>query len=259
MSAEASGDYSHAEGYKTKADGYSSHAEGYWTCANGDYSHAEGQHTEANGDYSHAEGWHTEANGYSSHAEGYYTEANGNYSHVQGKYNIIDSSNKYAHIVGNGTSSSKCSNAHTLDWDGNAWFAGNVYVGETNTRLARIDEIPSLDNYYTKDEVTNYHEELEAYTDHQVAALVNSAPETLDTIGELAAAFKENQDMIATLNAAIVNKAENNEVQNLSELVGIIANNVEALQAQLQTFKTETWNFTLEDGTVVTKKVVIKD
>lgn len=132
-------------------------------------------------------------------------------------------------------------------------------IDENALYLVPDNEIPSLDNYYTKDEVTNYHKELEAYTDHQVAALVNSAPETLDTIGELAAAFEENQDMIATLNAAIVNKAENNEVQNLSELVGIIANNVEALQAQLQTFKTETWNFTLEDGTVVTKKVVIKD
>lgn len=31
----------------------------------------------------------------------------------------------YAHIVGNGTVS-KPSNAHTLDWDGNAWFAGYV-------------------------------------------------------------------------------------------------------------------------------------
>ena len=23
------------------------------------------------------------------------------------------------------------SNAHTLDWDGNAWFAGDVYIGGT--------------------------------------------------------------------------------------------------------------------------------
>ena len=33
---------------------------------------------------------------------------------------------KYAHIVGNGESNSARSNAHTLDWDGNAWFAGTV-------------------------------------------------------------------------------------------------------------------------------------
>ena len=37
----------------------------------------------------------------------------------------------YAHIIGNGTSS-KRSNAHTLDWDGNAWYQGDVYVGSTS-------------------------------------------------------------------------------------------------------------------------------
>ena len=35
----------------------------------------------------------------------------------------------YAHIVGNGESDTTRSNAYTLDWDGNAWYAGDVYVG----------------------------------------------------------------------------------------------------------------------------------
>lgn len=34
-------------------------------------------------------------------------------------------------VVGNGADNN-CSNAHTLDWDGNAWFAGDVYVGSTS-------------------------------------------------------------------------------------------------------------------------------
>lgn len=34
--------------------------------------------------------------------------------------------NKYVHIVGNGTNAKTRSNAHTLDWDGNAWYAGTV-------------------------------------------------------------------------------------------------------------------------------------
>jgi hypothetical protein len=38
----------------------------------------------------------------------------------------------YAHIVGNGTSEDARSNAHTLDWEGNAWFQGDVYVGSTS-------------------------------------------------------------------------------------------------------------------------------
>lgn len=35
---------------------------------------------------------------------------------------------KYVHVVGNGVGSAR-SNAYTLDWDGNGWFAGNVFVG----------------------------------------------------------------------------------------------------------------------------------
>lgn len=39
-----------------------------------------------------------------------------------------DAQGKYVHVVGNGVSSAR-SNAHTLDWDGNGWFAGDVFVG----------------------------------------------------------------------------------------------------------------------------------
>ena len=134
------GDYSHAEGYNTTASGKYSHAEGYMTTASGKYSHAEGYNTTASGERSHAEGdgatasgWFSHAEGNNatssggiSHAEGYRTIASGNYSHVQGKYNIDDSDGKYASIVGNGTSDTARSNAHTLDWEGNAWYAGTV-------------------------------------------------------------------------------------------------------------------------------------
>lgn len=33
---------------------------------------------------------------------------------------------EFVHVVGNGTSNANRSNAHTLDWDGNAWYAGSV-------------------------------------------------------------------------------------------------------------------------------------
>ena len=42
------------------------------------------------------------------------------------------------------------SNAHTLDWDGNAWFAGDVLVGgagqSEGERLAKLSEIPNDDH-----------------------------------------------------------------------------------------------------------------
>lgn len=137
--SQASGDYSHAEGAYSHAQGESSHAEGNISHAQGDYSHAEGYSTHAEGEcshaegvfshaegnYSHAEGYHVIAEGNSSHAEGHYTIARGDDQHVQGRYNIEDAEGKYAHIVGNGTGIT-LSNAHTLDWDGNAWYAGTV-------------------------------------------------------------------------------------------------------------------------------------
>ena len=122
----ASGEYSHAEGKETTASGSTSHAEGQSAVASGHYSHAEGYYTTASGSTSHAEGYYTTASGHYSHAEGYYTKASSLNQHVQGKYNIEDTTNTYAHIVGNGASITARSNAHTLDWSGNAWYAGSV-------------------------------------------------------------------------------------------------------------------------------------
>ena len=97
------------------------------------------------GQYSHAEGGYTIAGGDYSHAEGYYTIGTGKYSHTEGKYNAIDKYNNYAHIVGNGISETARSNAHTLDWDGNAWFAGNVTVGGTyNSETGVVDGAKEL-------------------------------------------------------------------------------------------------------------------
>ena len=123
---KAFGGHSHAEGNNTKTPGFDSHAEGCGTTASGYTSHAEGFSTKAEGYYSHAEGSETNASGECSHAEGDSTIAKGQNQHVEGKFNVEDTANAYAHIVGNGSSNSARSNAHTLDWSGNAWFAGQV-------------------------------------------------------------------------------------------------------------------------------------
>lgn len=120
------GKNSYAVGIDVWAEGDYSHAEGYGSFASGEGSHAEGSVATAQGNYSHAEGIDTTAAGVCSHAEGYETRAYSNYQHVQGKFNVVDYVSKYAHIVGNGTAGDTRSNAHTLDWDGNAWFAGTV-------------------------------------------------------------------------------------------------------------------------------------
>lgn len=132
----STGTYSVALGDGVTATGLSSFAEGRTTTAKGNYSHAEGSGTVAEGQYSHAEGYLTYALGTCSHAEGRSTSANSSNQHVEGKYNIEDSYGKYAHILGNGKSATAKSNAHTIDWDGNAWFSGDVTIGADKKTLA---------------------------------------------------------------------------------------------------------------------------
>ena len=103
---------SSAVGMEVQASGMGSHAEGYGARAIGNFSHAEGSFTEALEE--------------DAHAEGSNTIASSMYQHVQGKNNIEDKEGKYAHIVGNGEDLNNRANAHTLDWQGNGWFAGKL-------------------------------------------------------------------------------------------------------------------------------------
>ena len=139
----ASGANSHAEGLRAHATGMVAHAEGAGTTASGRDSHAEGTSTTASGDNSHAEGNTTTASGVNSHSEGLDTQAGSPCSHaegigtiipqdgragahVQGSYNLTENMGGYLHVVGNGTSDTTRSNAHTLDNQGNAWYAGTM-------------------------------------------------------------------------------------------------------------------------------------
>ena len=51
-----------------------------------------------------------------------------------------------------------------------------------------------------------------SYVDEKITGLINSAPETLDTLGELATAFNENKDVVDALDSAIVNKQNKNVI-----------------------------------------------
>ena len=140
---KATGYWSHAEGELTIVSSYASHAEGsYCTLPNGTKrygtaagyaSHIEGGGCHATGSCSHAEGLATTVSGAQSHAEGRYTIAAGGAQHVEGIANIEDTEDKYIHIAGNGTFDNR-SNAYTLDWNGNGWFAGTV---ETSSVILR--------------------------------------------------------------------------------------------------------------------------
>jgi len=158
----ATGKCSHAEGQNSTASNDSAHAEGFNTTASGSVAHAEGKDTVASGNRSHAEGESTTAKGFTSHAEGQGTVAGSDRQHVQGRYNVEDTAGKYAHIVGGGWSGSP-KNIHTVDWDGNAWFSGNIYVGNNSDRLTTEQELQFIrDGIFNKfDELLNKISELE--------------------------------------------------------------------------------------------------
>lgn len=166
---QANAGCAHAEGSTTRANGSNSHSEGGGTIANGDCAHAEGGGAIANGMNSHAEGGGTIANGGCSHAggknnvpddysrwdewvantsysvgdkvkrtvtennettvTGYICKTANNDSTFTSSKWTLDLYMNYAEIIGNGSTLSATSNARALDWSGNEYLKGNVYVG----------------------------------------------------------------------------------------------------------------------------------
>ena len=132
--SEATGVNAFAHGYKAKASSNTSFATGEDTEASGFYAVASGYKTKASGTCSNASGRDTEAQQYASSAQGRGTIATSRNQSVRGAYNIPDTPNadgngKYADIVGGGKNADDRANIYTLDWDGNAEFAGKVYSG----------------------------------------------------------------------------------------------------------------------------------
>ena len=138
----------------------------------GEKSIAFGYDVEASGQYSFAEGELTKATGRGSHAEGGGTIASGKYQHVQGKYNVEDADNKYAHILGGGSDANNRKNIHTVDWDGNAEYRGDVTVhyGDSTIPIgAMLNEL--IDNPYMHRNVFRGKNLGEFITDEQLAAI----------------------------------------------------------------------------------------
>lgn len=105
--------------------------------------------------------------------------------------------------------------------------------------------IHPIDKKYLPDTVVD-----KDYVDDEIAALVNAAPETLDTLGELAEAFQENKEVVDVLNEAIATKYSSSNpppypVTSVQGKTGAV------------NFTTETWTFTLSNGSTVTKKVLL--
>lgn len=123
-----------------------------------------------------------------------------------------DNLGKYVHIVGNGASAHSRSNAHTLDWDGNAWFAGDVYVGSTSG--VNMDE--GSKKLATEEDTQLKFAEAKEYADNAAKKikddLLNGAGDAYDTLKELGELIDENQDAIDALETVASSKADKTDL-----------------------------------------------
>lgn len=113
--------YSMVEGWLCEASGYASHAEGNACCASGHLSHAGGMNSGASG--------------FASFAHGYGLRANGEYQAVFGMNNIVDTSNKYLLIVGNGPGEGTSSNALGVTANGHIDVQKNIYINTNGSGI----------------------------------------------------------------------------------------------------------------------------
>ncbi len=74
---------------------------------------------------------------------------------------------------------------------------------------------PLLNNdVYLNRAVDASYQQATGYTDQKIADLINGAPSTLDTLGEIAQAMRENDNVVDALDAAIGTKASQAEVDS---------------------------------------------
>lgn len=112
----------------------------------GENSFISGTNNAANAPHSVAMGSNNEVklDANSAVALGDNTIAYSPYQLVHGKYNELDANNIHAHIIGGGTDENNRRNIYTLDWEGNATFAGKVSFAESTNPTSGNDLI-SLD------------------------------------------------------------------------------------------------------------------
>lgn len=107
-------------------------------------SFAFGSNVEASGNYSHAEGNQTVANHYSQHVFGEFNSADDSSEAVSSRGNFVE-------IVGNGSSENARSNARALDWQGNEYLNGDLYINcdddsDNGTKVVPLPPVTSADD-----------------------------------------------------------------------------------------------------------------
>lgn len=92
-----------------------------------------------------------------------------------------------------------------------------------------------LSGYYTKTEANVIADRVLSlaigHADTEIAKLIDSAPETLDTFKEIADAFAEDQEVLDTLNAAIGLKANQTSLDETNQTVSTMKTKLDGIEA----------------------------
>lgn len=100
------------------------------------------------------------------------------------------------------------SNKSLLD----TYTQSNANISDAVTKRHTHSNKSALDSI-TSEKIINW-DGANAYTDEKIAELINGAPTTLDTLGEIAAAMKNNEDVVSALNDAIGTKANASDLSS---------------------------------------------
>ena len=86
---------------------------------------------------------------------------------------------------------------------------------EIDTKISNVDNTSDIDKPVStaqQSAIDSAYANSNAYTDQKIADLINGAPTTLDTLGEIAAAMQEHEDVVSALNDVIGVKANQSEL-----------------------------------------------
>ena len=120
---------------------------------------------------------------------------------------------------------------HNVDANAHQDIRGLIdRVGESLSEVANSGDYNDLINKPTIPSIEGLASE--NYVDTKIADLVNAAPETLDTLGEVAQAIQENEDVITALNTVIGTKANKTDVDTLRSKVSTTESNIDRLQSE---------------------------
>ena len=94
-------------------------------------------------------------------------------------------------------------------------YATEVFVTTKISEAQLEGNDIDLSGYATKDDIKDFA--TETYVDNKVADLVNSAPEVLDTLGEIATAIENHEDAYDALLEVVGGKATHTDLENLKD------------------------------------------